>query len=248
MLRVPVHGRDAGRARLHGSCLGRFGDECIGHDRVEHDVDDWRQPVRGHRKRDRGRGSTLTINAGVVVKFNAAKQLLVSGNLSANGTGGSPVVFTSVNDDSADGIDSGGDGATTPAAGDWVQLKMQGAGNTATLDHVDVKYGGSGASYQLGMVVLSNGTLNVSDSKIHASSTSGISVSGSGNGAGTALYVTRTVVEENGFGPAGTSVQGNGLYVFNGYASLYDSAFMSNARDGMFLLDSVGLHGGRQPG
>ena len=55
-------------------------------------------------------GVTLTIEAGVEVKFDAGNSILVNGELIAQGTDGNEITFTS--------------NETSPAAGDWGQLKF----------------------------------------------------------------------------------------------------------------------------
>src|SRR5690348_12373674 len=55
-------------------------------------------------------GYTLTIQPGVVVKFNSAKTLQIDGELIANGTAQNRITFTS--------------NSTTPAAGDWGQIQF----------------------------------------------------------------------------------------------------------------------------
>ena len=91
-------------------------------------------------------GVTLTIDPGVVVKFQYQsngiykRRMLVDGVLDLLGTGGAPVVFTSERDDSYGG-DTNGDGpTTTPGVGDWGYIKIN---NAATdFNHAIVRYGG----------------------------------------------------------------------------------------------------------
>ena len=90
-------------------------------------------------------GVTLTIDPGVVVKLSAqTRTLTVKGVLQALGTADQSVVFTSIKDDT-DGSDSGGDGPTLGAPGQWFMLNLM-AGSTAHFDYADLRYGGYGSA------------------------------------------------------------------------------------------------------
>lgn len=78
--------------------------------------------------------ATLTIHAGVTVRFEPGTNLIVErGALRALGTDLLPIVMSSYRDISG----------STPAAGDWGQLRfLDEASDSATLlEHVDVRYG-----------------------------------------------------------------------------------------------------------
>ena len=88
-------------------------------------------------------GQTLTIGAGVTVKFPSIAKLSVDGTLSANGTAGAPIVFTSIKDDVI--ADHNGDGAATVGEpGQWSRLDFNSSG-ASVLQHAHVRFAGSGS-------------------------------------------------------------------------------------------------------
>ena len=155
-------------------------------------------------------GVTLTIDAGVTVKFAGGhlSQFTINGTLDANGTSGSHVTLTS--------------DQTTPAAGDWEQVLINGS---ATLDYTDVYYGGYGfADWTGGEVVVSDGgEAYIDHSVMEYSKTSGL-LDGLGGASNAEAWVTHSTLSSND----------DGVYVNNGYLSLTENNQVnSNANDGV---------------
>jgi hypothetical protein len=86
--------------------------------------------------------STLTIEAGTVIKLNGARiSVNAGGKILANGTAIDRIIFTSIFDDSVCG-DTNHDGtATTPNKGDWTSLYLNG-GTDNTFKYCDFLYAG----------------------------------------------------------------------------------------------------------
>ena len=107
---------------------------------------------------------TLTINPGTLVKSsedgflcgNGYAALMVEGTLDAVGSAASPIVFTSINDDSV----GGATGTGKPAAGDGYGIDTS-AGGTINLEYADVDYGNLGVLAQgTGGATLANDNFN----------------------------------------------------------------------------------------
>jgi hypothetical protein len=169
--------------------------------------------------------ATLTINPGVVVKFNgtaASLAIEAAGTLLAGQpTASEPVVFTSINDDSAGG-DSNGNGAS-PAAGDWGRISISGS---ATFDYADVRYGGNGSSDSSNAAIrMSGGDVTIRRSRIADNQRSGIV---NANGV---LTVERSLFARNG----------TAIYTGQGQTSVASGTeIRNNLRDGLsFNLTST---------
>lgn len=92
-------------------------------------------------------GATLTIEPGVIVKFDSAKALQIDGELIANGTAGARIVFTS--------------NRSIPAPGDWGRIQFSNFSVDAvinssgqylsgsSLQFCDIMYGGGAGGAQL---------------------------------------------------------------------------------------------------
>lgn len=88
-------------------------------------------------------GVTLTIQPGVIVKFESTRSLTVLGTLTADGTPGSNIYFTSIKDDGIGGDTNGDGNATVPGSQDWGQLLFPASSpDNSLLDWCDIRYGG----------------------------------------------------------------------------------------------------------
>jgi Carboxypeptidase regulatory-like domain len=89
-------------------------------------------------------GNSVTMDAGIVIKFAEDVRWEIDGVLTANGTQTDPIYFTSYFDDNEDaGGDTNNDGsATSPAAGDWYYVKVRGLNNSSSFSNCNFLYGG----------------------------------------------------------------------------------------------------------
>ena len=124
----------------------------------------------------------LVIDPGVVVKFkpqsSSYASMRVYGALTADGTEGSPIVFTSIKDDSYGG-DTNNDGdATSPGKDDWGTIYLFGSG---VLNHVIVQYGGGvdGGSNSQSLIACYSSSPTITNSQIAYTTHKGIYCGGS---------------------------------------------------------------------
>src|SRR5207237_8666161 len=83
-------------------------------------------------------GAALTLLAGTVVKSNGGL-LDVNGTMDVQGNALSPVIMTSINDNSV----GGSTGSGTPAPGDWLGITYE-PGSHGRLSNVSILYAGGG--------------------------------------------------------------------------------------------------------
>ncbi|MCC7362114.1 MAG: hypothetical protein IT317_21700 [Anaerolineales bacterium] len=123
-------------------------------------------------------GGSLTIEPGVVVKFDANQWMRVEagGVLTATGTSGQPISFTS--------------SAGSPAPGDWQDLVVYGA---ATLQHCDFSHGAGGGHWS--QLEINSSSVVVEDCAIHDGLRDGIRLWGD---PGTTPTLRNLAISNNG--------------------------------------------------
>lgn len=87
-------------------------------------------------------GITLTMDAGVIVKFTAGYEVNVSGTLLSNGTASNPVIFTDDADDSAGG-DTNNNGASVGVPAAWRGIIFQTTASNSILNYTESRWAGS---------------------------------------------------------------------------------------------------------
>ena len=173
-------------------------------------------------------GTTLTINPGVVVKgYEPTSTLTIDGALSAIGTSSSRIVFTSIEDDATDAIDSSGDGATAPGSGDWNAIVLTDHDAGSTISYTNLLFGGgSGATAADAMVQVTGGSATLSHDSLTESSVSGLHVDGGADGTSTTATIDNSTIKRNHY---------NGVDVSNAPISISDSVLIENGTNGLHL-------------
>lgn len=122
-------------------------------------------------------GISLDIGPGTIVKANSWwHTFIVHGSLAVDGNRSSPVIFTSVLDDSVAGDTNGDDTTSTGAPDQWggIYLTREEAANTAgsvTATHLYLYYGGGWTS---GLISSEGGSIDCTDCRFRYSGEAGV--------------------------------------------------------------------------
>ena len=180
-------------------------------------------------------GRVLTIQRGTVVKFALGAGMVVEGELNGAGTADSPVVFTSLQDDSVAGDTNGDGGASQPKPGGWNDVYFA-PRSRGRLEHCIFKYGGSGSQlagtshFALGSVTCENSSPALSNCEFTDSATNGFY-------ALTASPVlTGCSFRRNGR---------HGVMLDNSASAVENCRFADNAEYGLWLDDVSAASGGK---
>ncbi|MFH1214204.1 MAG: right-handed parallel beta-helix repeat-containing protein, partial [Candidatus Neomarinimicrobiota bacterium] len=172
-------------------------------------------------------GTTLTIEAGAVVKFAPNAYINVVGTLDVNGSSPSNVVITAKDDDTYGETISGSDGV--PTAGDWQGINID--GGYGYFDYCRVRYGGKSTGL-IGNIRFSdaNDASYVSNCQIEYSGYYGICV------YSCSPTISNSTISNN---------SGHGLYAYSSDSSpaITNNTFSNNSGYGVYLGNSAGSDG-----
>ena len=176
-------------------------------------------------------GATLTIEPGVVMKFEGFAKLFVKGDLIADGKSEAQIVFTSLKDDSHGGDTNGDGNLTAPAKNDWGNIVLWNTSQQSVLAHTVVMYAGrtwSSPLYQsLPAIHVLTQIFEIKDSFISENGVDGIYAS--------PVVQSNIVIEGNIISKNGR----DGIRLYNASARVVGNKLAEN-RYGIYLTGSPG--------
>jgi urease beta subunit len=176
-------------------------------------------------------GVSLLVQRGVVVKFGSGDGIAVQGTLDAVGTSPSPIVFTSVNDNSV----GGATGSGSPGEYDWNGVYL--TGGSADLEWATFSYGRAGGNEVFGYpneLTMAHDTL---DSGMSTQGTGPASVTQSSFQNNVRIMASSSTVQSD-------TVVGGGLYASSQTAPEVEGNSVTNPGSGespAYWVDSPAL-------
>ncbi|MCF6260340.1 MAG: right-handed parallel beta-helix repeat-containing protein [Gammaproteobacteria bacterium] len=121
------------------------------------------------------RFKALTIDPGVIVKFEDGREISVDGALIAAGIVDQKVIFTSLHDDTYSGDTNANGGDTIPTTGSWRGIRFNDSllENVSIISHAVVRYSGANGS---GAIYTNRANVTIESTEISSSSTNGIRI------------------------------------------------------------------------
>lgn len=120
-------------------------------------------------------GAVLEVEPGAVIKFARNTDLLIKGDLIADASWEKQIIFTSIKDDKADGIDSDCNGLSIGEKFDWGGIAIENSGNSF-FRYVQIKYGGGSANSQNSLLFLDNSSARIEHCRFEESGRYGMSL------------------------------------------------------------------------
>jgi flagellar hook assembly protein FlgD len=164
---------------------------------------------------------TLTVEPGVIVKFNGLYFLYIGnsssrGILKAQGTYANSIVFTS--------------NKATPAIGDWSGISFINTTADNIIDYATVEYAG----YYSGNINISHGLITINNSVIKNSKSSGINLSAGTIGDSNAIITGSSITDNYNYGVKASVGGSDGVFSI----VIANSSIANNGPYGLMLSDS----------
>ncbi|MEM6671555.1 MAG: hypothetical protein AAF726_01855 [Planctomycetota bacterium] len=122
-------------------------------------------------------GTTLTLEAGLIVKIGPTAVITVNGGLLVNGTAARRVILTDVRDDQHGGDTNKDGGASVPEPGGWNGLTITAPAAPVRMDHLLARYGGVfSPAFQPGMIEVRSAVAELRDVRVDRGASAGFSL------------------------------------------------------------------------